>query len=213
MTGLDVATGLSGDVILGGAEDPSLPEGFASSSAIMRRIDAKISSIEGSWTFAGCVISDSTSPTPSSAFYTRRHWICRSGHSRPGFSPRRPDLSPSSTTRKSRWIRLPQGLPRRGCKLRHESLYFPRERYVMATIDCKQHALRMVRNAELSLHTGARRCPPAVPNEDVRLYVRDFPRADPKSDGGPVLSGHQACGLPPSCRGPVGNARWDRRWW
>jgi hypothetical protein len=30
----------------------------------MRRIDAKISSIEGSWTFAGCVISDSTSSTP-----------------------------------------------------------------------------------------------------------------------------------------------------
>jgi hypothetical protein len=44
--------------------------GFASSSAMMRRIDAKISSIEGSWTFAGCVISDSTSSTPSHAFYT-----------------------------------------------------------------------------------------------------------------------------------------------
>jgi hypothetical protein len=28
---------------------------------MMRRIDARISSIEGSWTFAGCVISDSTS--------------------------------------------------------------------------------------------------------------------------------------------------------
>jgi hypothetical protein len=38
--------------------------GFASSSAMMRRIDAKISSIEGSWTFAGCVISDPTSSTP-----------------------------------------------------------------------------------------------------------------------------------------------------
>jgi hypothetical protein len=34
----------------------------------MRRIDARISSIEGSWTFAGCVISDSKSSarfTPS----------------------------------------------------------------------------------------------------------------------------------------------------
>jgi hypothetical protein len=41
--------------------------GFASSSAMMRRIDAKISSIEGSWTFAGCVISDST----SKPFYTK----------------------------------------------------------------------------------------------------------------------------------------------
>jgi len=29
----------------------------------MRRIDARISSIEGSWTFAGCDISDSTSST------------------------------------------------------------------------------------------------------------------------------------------------------
>ena len=38
---------------------------------MMRRIDAKISSIEGSWTFAGCVISDSTSSTPSHAFYTK----------------------------------------------------------------------------------------------------------------------------------------------
>ena len=35
--------------------------GLASSSAMMRRIDARISSIEGSWTFAGCVISNSTS--------------------------------------------------------------------------------------------------------------------------------------------------------
>jgi hypothetical protein len=32
---------------------------------MMRRIDARISSIEGSWTFAGCVIPDSTSSTPS----------------------------------------------------------------------------------------------------------------------------------------------------
>ena len=39
----------------------SAAAGFASSSAMMRRIDARISSIEGSWTFAGCVISDSTS--------------------------------------------------------------------------------------------------------------------------------------------------------
>jgi hypothetical protein len=30
---------------------------------MMRRIDARISSIEGSWTFAGCDISDSTSST------------------------------------------------------------------------------------------------------------------------------------------------------
>jgi hypothetical protein len=47
-----------------GLEDFSAAVGFASSSAMMRRIDAKISSIEGSWTLAGCVISDSTSSTP-----------------------------------------------------------------------------------------------------------------------------------------------------
>jgi hypothetical protein len=41
--------------------------GFASSSAMMRRIDARISSIEGSWAFAACVISDST----SKPFYTK----------------------------------------------------------------------------------------------------------------------------------------------
>jgi hypothetical protein len=39
---------------------------------MMRRMDAKISSMEGSWTFAGCVISDSTSSTPSHAFYTNQ---------------------------------------------------------------------------------------------------------------------------------------------
>jgi hypothetical protein len=57
---------------------------------MMRRIDARISSIEGSWTFAGCVISDST----SKAFYTKPQRICRFRICRPGFSSHRPDLSP-----------------------------------------------------------------------------------------------------------------------
>ena len=49
--------------------------GFASSSAMMRRIDARISSIEGSWTFAGCVMSNSTSstPSPASLYQASRH--------------------------------------------------------------------------------------------------------------------------------------------
>jgi hypothetical protein len=52
--------------------------GLASSSAMIRRIDARISSIEGSWTFAGCVISDSKSSTPSHALsYTKHDGICR----------------------------------------------------------------------------------------------------------------------------------------
>jgi hypothetical protein len=58
-----VAAGFSG-CAGAGLEGFSAAVGFASSSAMMRRIDAKISSIEGSWTFAGCVISDSTSSTP-----------------------------------------------------------------------------------------------------------------------------------------------------
>ena len=52
--------------------------GLASSSAMIRRIDARISSIEGSWTFAGCVISNSKSSTPSHAlFYTKHDGIGR----------------------------------------------------------------------------------------------------------------------------------------
>jgi hypothetical protein len=67
---------------------------LASSSAMMRRMDAKISSMEGSWTFAGCVISDSTSSTPSHAFYTNQDRICRFQICRLGFSSHKPDLSP-----------------------------------------------------------------------------------------------------------------------
>jgi hypothetical protein len=40
---------------------------------MIRRIDARISSIEGSWTFAGCVISDSKSSTPSHALFYTKH--------------------------------------------------------------------------------------------------------------------------------------------
>jgi hypothetical protein len=60
------AAGFSGfaGVAIAGLAGFSAAGGFASSSAMMRRIDAKISSIEGSWTFAGCVISDSTSSRP-----------------------------------------------------------------------------------------------------------------------------------------------------
>jgi hypothetical protein len=56
-----------------------VPVDLASSPPIIRRIEARISSIEGScWTFAGCVISDSTSSTPSQALsYTGRCRISR----------------------------------------------------------------------------------------------------------------------------------------
>jgi hypothetical protein len=66
--GLAAGGGIAGFCGFAGATDAAGLEGFsaggfASSSAMMRRIDARISSIEGSWTFAGCVISDSTSST------------------------------------------------------------------------------------------------------------------------------------------------------
>jgi hypothetical protein len=52
---------------------------------MMRRIEARISSIEGSVTFAGCVISDSTSSTPSHAlFYTKQGGIGRFRNGGPG---------------------------------------------------------------------------------------------------------------------------------
>ena len=82
------AAGFSGfagaDAAAGGAGF-SAAGGFASSSAMMRRIDARISSIEGSWTFAGCVISDSKSSTHLCSFYTRRDSICPFRICRPGF--------------------------------------------------------------------------------------------------------------------------------
>jgi hypothetical protein len=47
---------------------------------MMRRIDARISSIEGSWTFAGCVISDSTPSTPHMRFTPSRKGFAGSGY-------------------------------------------------------------------------------------------------------------------------------------
>ncbi len=61
--GMSFIAGLAGGTAAADAAAAALSPGLASSSAMMRRIDAKISSIEGSWTFAGCVISDSTSST------------------------------------------------------------------------------------------------------------------------------------------------------
>jgi hypothetical protein len=71
------AAGAAGFAGAAGAAGFSAAAGFASSSAMMRRIDAKISSMEGSWTFAGCVISDSTSSTPSHAFYAKQFYTKR----------------------------------------------------------------------------------------------------------------------------------------
>jgi hypothetical protein len=63
--------------------------------------------MEGSWTFAGCVISDSTSSTPSHALHTEQFYTKR-GQDLPvpdmqaGFSSHKPDLSPDQAPRGSR---------------------------------------------------------------------------------------------------------------
>jgi hypothetical protein len=90
-----LAAGAAGG-FAGAAAEPgfSAAGGLASSSAMMRRIDARISSIEGSWTFAGCVISDSTSSTPSHAFYTKHDRILPIPDAQAGIFTAQPDLSP-----------------------------------------------------------------------------------------------------------------------
>src|SRR5260370_2167356 len=84
LVGGAAAAGFSGLACAGGLEGFSVIGGLAPSLAMMRRIDAKISSIEGSWTFAGCVISDSTSSTPSHARFT----LSSSGFAGSGYAGR-----------------------------------------------------------------------------------------------------------------------------
>src|SRR5882757_4014842 len=101
------AAGLSGFTGAGagaaaGLAGFSATGGFASSSAMMRRIDARISSIEGSWTFAGCVISDSTSSTPFARVVPNQAYgICQYRIRRPACSLRKPDLFPVQAPRRS----------------------------------------------------------------------------------------------------------------
>jgi hypothetical protein len=95
--GMSFMTGLAGGggagFSGGGADGFSAAAGLASSSAMMRRIDARISSIEGSWTFAGCVISDST----SKPLYTKPRRIRRFRICGPGFSSPQARLVPRSS--------------------------------------------------------------------------------------------------------------------
>src|SRR6185437_11343688 len=117
--------------------------GFASSSAMIRRIDARISSIEGSWTFAGCVISDSKSSTPSHALsYTKHDGICRFRlHGLARFylaSLTCPQIKRGTNHRAA--PPLLRASKRRGRvpHERHESLCCLRKGYVMAINVCKQ---------------------------------------------------------------------------
>ncbi len=167
----------------------SAAAGFASSSAMMRRIDARISSIEGSWTFAGCVISDST----SKPFYTKATKELPVPDMQAGIFIAQARLVPrSSPPAASRaGSRSPQSAPRRAsmtCKdAGHELLSSPQKRYVIATIDCKQSARRI-----------------EAPGDDFIPPVRKCARD---------ISGRQVCERRPSYRAPDDSARSDRRPW
>jgi hypothetical protein len=78
----------------------------------MRRIDARISSIEGSWTFAGCVISDSTSK-PS--YLHQAMGESPVPNLQAGFSSHQPDLSPDQARSMHRAGPRPHG-DQRGCE-------------------------------------------------------------------------------------------------
>jgi hypothetical protein len=140
--------GFSGLAGAAGAAGFSATAGFASSSAMMRRIDAKISSMEGSWTFAGCVISDSTSSTPLHAFYTKQRPDLPVPDRTSGISSHKPDLSPDQAPRGSRAGLEPllRTSKRRATAdpgkrphylMRRESLCCLEQRYVRAANDCK----------------------------------------------------------------------------
>jgi hypothetical protein len=105
---------------------------------MMRRIDAKISSMDGSWTFAGWLISDSASSTPSHAFYTKHDWIGRFRICGLGFSSRQPDLSPDQAPHDHHaGLRPCSGSQSIATQIRRESLGCLAERYVRASNDCK----------------------------------------------------------------------------
>src|SRR3954466_14531188 len=111
--------------------------GLASSSAMMRRIDARISSIEGSWTFAGCVISDSTSSaSPTLLHQARRGW--------PVPVWQTADLSPVQASLDGFAFCHALGASGRRASQRAANQFAaPRAGYVTAINDCKQATRRI----------------------------------------------------------------------
>ncbi len=73
--GRGAGSGFGASAFAGGAAvaGAALAAGFASSSEMMRLIDARISSIEGSCAFAGCVISHSALNRPPQKWRTSAH--------------------------------------------------------------------------------------------------------------------------------------------
>jgi len=100
--------------------------------------------MEGSWTFAGCVISDSKSSTPSHAlFYTKHDGIAGSGCMQLGDFIAPADLSPDQHRANHRAIPPLIWTPSvalMDCWPARESLCYLEEGYVMAIHDCKQRA-------------------------------------------------------------------------
>ena len=138
---------------------------LGSSSEIIRRIDARISSIEGSWTFAGCVISDSTSkPSYTKPRRIRRFRICR-----PGFSSPQARLVPRSTPPdSSRGADSPKTQPDNSAEDAKKAARIAlliRERYVRGTIDCKRAPPRPSRCESRSLG--------GVPDDDATPWRHD----------------------------------------
>ena len=166
------------------AAGASAAAGLASSSAMIRRIDARISSIEGSWTFAGCVISNSTSSTPSPAFYTNRDGIDGSGFASPDFRPPKPDLSPDQVPPAT----FARSRPRKGS----QAPCCPEAEY----------------GTNRSATSGK------VWHGNNRLQAKGCGRSPFRSvRKGLTISGRRACARRPSCRAPDGSARSDRRPW
>src|SRR6185436_8122953 len=143
--GLAGASGLAATGLAGF----SAAAGFASSSAMIRRIDARISSIEGSWTFAGCVISDSTSK-PSYLHQATKESPVLNEQAGIFIALARlvPRSGPPDASRRPPPPRGNQRAAVRRNNAGHESLSSPRQRYVMAINDCKQSARRNERRAK-----------------------------------------------------------------
>jgi hypothetical protein len=166
--GLPAATGLA-----------SATGGLASSSAMIRRIDARISSIEGSWTFAGCVISDSKSSTPSHALsYTKHDGICRFRlHALARFclaSLTCPQIKRGANHRAAPLLLRASKRRGRVPHERHESLGCLRKGYVMAINVCKQ---RPVERFEIKPSLSRSRCKQPRQAETDRIKTgRDAPR-------------------------------------
>jgi len=185
------ATGLSGFPCAAGAAAAlagfSAPGGLASSSAMMRRIDARISSMEGSWTFAGCVISDSKSSTLSHVqLYTKRGWICRFRLSE-ARDFRRASLTCPQIKRRGNRHAVPSLLQdietsRRSYERPPRIALLPHRGYVIGINDCKQRAggtdvirasdSRGVCTAVLLTHRPARRPTPGPSMFDIKRRQR-----------------------------------------